>query len=81
MVKNLKANPFQLLRGTKTLALSNEKYNSFCRSSNNSMSSRFYRFKIQSPKMRRNNKYKLLTNKINKIKNFPLSIQKKIINL
>ena len=77
MVMNLKANPFQLLRGTKTLALSNEKYNSFCKSSNNSMSTRFYKFNLQSTKIRRNNNYKLLTNKMNKISNAALSTQKR----
>ena len=77
MVMNLKANPFQFLRGTKTLALSNEKYNSFLNSSNNSMSKKFYRFNIQSTKNRRNNNYKLLTNKINKISNEALSTQKR----
>ena len=80
MIKNLKANPFQLLRGTKTLALSSEKYNSLCKSTNNSMSSRFYRFNVQSSLIRRSNNYKLLTNKINKINNTPLSTNKKSNN-
>ena len=73
MMNSLKANPFHLLRGTKTLALSNEKYNSFSKSINNSMSSRSFRFNLQSPKPRRNNKYKQLTNKITKINYIPFS--------
>ena len=53
MVMNLKANPFQLLRGT------------------------IYKFNLQSTKIRRNNNYKLLTNKMNKISNAALSTQKR----
>ena len=43
MVKNLKKRPYQVLRGTKTLALSSPKFHSFYKSSNDSLQTKTYK--------------------------------------
>ena len=65
MVQNLKKRPYQVLRGTKTLALSTPKYHTFYKSSNDS-------FQAQTFKLPNENQYPKL------IKSKYISLQKKI---
>ena len=75
LIKNKTIHPLQLIRGMKSLAISKEKYYSFCKSFNNSMSIRNYKFSlVQSPKPRRINK---IINLTNKIKHIPFSDTKR----
>ena len=65
MVKNIKKRPYQVLRGTKTLALSSPKYHTFYKSSNDS-------FQAKTFKLPNENAYPKL------IKSKYISLQKKI---
>ena len=66
MVKDLKKRPYQLLRGTKTLALSSPKYHSFYKSSNNSTQKKTFKLpnETEYPKLIKS-KYISLKKKIN----------------
>ena len=66
MVKDLKKRPYQLLRGTKTLALSSPKYHSFYKSSNNSTQTKTFKLpnETEYPKLIKS-KYISLKKKIN----------------
>lgn len=77
LIKNFKTKPFQLLRGTKTLALSSEKFSSFCQSNNNTIISHSFKINFQSPRLNRNNNELNITNKIKKINNIPFSATKR----
>ena len=79
MVKNLKKKPYQVLRGTKTLALSSPKFHSFYKSSNDSLQTKTFKLpnETEYPKLIKS-KYISLQKKINtfsfKSKNY---VQKK----
>ena len=79
MVKNLKKRPYQVLRGTKTLALSSPKFHSFYKSSNDSLQTKTFKLpnETEYPKLIKS-KYISLQKKINtfsfKSKNY---VQKK----
>ena len=66
MVKDLKKRPYQLLRGTKTLALSSPKYHSFYKSSNSSTQTKTFKLpnETEYPKLIKS-KYISLKKKIN----------------
>ena len=70
LIKNTKSRPYQLLRGTKLLALSEEKYNSFYKSTSYLFNNSFKLNKEnnknkETPKYERK-KFNYLTNKFNK---------------
>ena len=70
LIKNTKSRPYQLLRGTKLLALSEEKYNSFYKSTSYLFNNSFKLNKEnnknkETPKYGRK-KFNYLTNKFNK---------------
>ena len=69
MVQNLKKRPYQVLRGTKTLALSTPKYHTFYKSSNDSFQAKTFKLpnENQYPKLIKS-KYISLQKKINTFK-------------
>ena len=66
MVRAIKSRPYQVLRGTKTLALSSPKYHSFYKSSNDSLQTKTFKLPNESdyPKLIKS-KYISLQKKIN----------------
>ena len=66
MMKNIKKRPYQLLRGTKTLALSSPKYHSFYKSNNDSTQTKTFKLpnETEYPKLKKS-KYISLTKRIN----------------
>ena len=66
MMKNIKKRPYQVLRGTKTLALSSPKYHSFYKSNNDSTQTKTFKLpnETEYPKLKKS-KYISLTKRIN----------------
>ena len=75
MMKNIKKRPYQLLRGTKTLALSSPKYHSFYKSNNDSTQTKTFKLpnETEYPKLIKS-KYISLKKKINTLKKDYLSL-------
>ena len=63
MVKKVESRPFNILRGIKTLALSNDKYSTFCKSTTNSVSSPNFKLLKEKINLKKHN-FKFLSNKM-----------------
>ena len=63
MVKKIKSRPFNILRGIKTLALSNDKYSSFCKSTTNTVSTPNFKLLKEKSEIQKHS-IKFLSNKM-----------------